>query len=64
MCLFQTVNPQLSRVKLSFYLPRRHIKKVEVYLHLFLTSAPDGDEWSACYLGRFTPGETAPIPIG
>jgi hypothetical protein len=32
---------------------------VEVYLHLFLTSALDGGEWSASRTGRFTPGEMA-----
>jgi hypothetical protein len=26
----------------------------------FLTSAPDGDEWSASPPGRFNPGENAP----
>jgi hypothetical protein len=33
---------------------------VEVYLHVFLTSARDGGEWSALRPGRFTPRETAP----
>jgi hypothetical protein len=32
---------------------------VEVYLHVFLTSVPDGGEWSASRPGRFTPGEKA-----
>jgi hypothetical protein len=47
--LYQTVNPQLSTVKLSLYMPRRHMRKVEVlvYLHSFLTSVLNGDEWSA-----------------
>ena len=56
--------PQVKYSKgMSLYWPRRHITKVEVYLHSFWTSVPDGDEWSAWCLGRFTPGETAPIPI-
>jgi hypothetical protein len=29
-------------------------------IHIFLTSAPIGDEWSASRPGRFTPGERAP----
>jgi hypothetical protein len=30
----------------------------------FLTSALDGDEWSALSSVRFMPGETALVPIG
>jgi hypothetical protein len=33
---------------------------VDVYIHVFLTSALDGGEWSASRLGRFIPGERAP----
>jgi hypothetical protein len=33
---------------------------VDVYIHIFLTSALAGGEWSAARPGRFTPGETAP----
>jgi hypothetical protein len=33
---------------------------VDVYIHIFLTSAPVGGEWSASCSGRFTPGERAP----
>jgi hypothetical protein len=32
---------------------------VELWLHAFLTSALDGDEWSASSPGRFTPRERA-----
>jgi hypothetical protein len=32
---------------------------VEVYLHTFPTSAPDGGEWSASCPGRFIPSERA-----
>jgi hypothetical protein len=32
---------------------------MEVQLHEFLTSAPDGCEWWAPLPGRFTPGERA-----
>jgi len=45
--LLQTAYPQLSRVKLSLYWPKKHMRKVEVYLNSFLTSVLDGDEWSA-----------------
>jgi hypothetical protein len=31
-----------------------------VYVHIFLTSAMVGGEWSASRPGRFTPGERAP----
>jgi hypothetical protein len=33
---------------------------VDVYTHVFLTSALLGGEWSASFPGRFTPGERAP----
>jgi hypothetical protein len=32
---------------------------VDVQIHIFLTSALDGGEWSASRPGRFTPGERA-----
>jgi hypothetical protein len=34
--------------------------EVDVYIHIFWTSALVGGEWSASRLGRFTPGERAP----
>jgi hypothetical protein len=33
---------------------------VDVYIHIFLTSALGRGEWSASRPGRFTPGERAP----
>jgi hypothetical protein len=33
---------------------------VDVYIHIFLTSALAGGGWSASRPGRFTPGERAP----
>jgi hypothetical protein len=36
---------------------------LEVLLHVFLTSALGGDEWSASRPNRFIPGEGTPIPI-
>jgi hypothetical protein len=33
---------------------------VDVQIHIFLTSALVGGEWSTSRLGRFTPGERAP----
>jgi hypothetical protein len=33
---------------------------VDVYVHIFLTSALAGGEWSTSRPGRFTPGERAP----
>jgi hypothetical protein len=37
---------------------------VEVYLHVFLTSALDGSQWSASSPGRFTPREITLVSIG
>jgi hypothetical protein len=34
--------------------------RVDVLIHIFLTSAVVGGEWSASRPGRFTPGERAP----
>jgi hypothetical protein len=33
---------------------------MDVQIHIFLTSALDGGEWSATRLYRFTPGKRAP----
>jgi hypothetical protein len=33
---------------------------VDVYIHVFLTSALVGGEWSASHPGHFIPGERAP----
>jgi hypothetical protein len=33
-------------------------------MHVFLTSALVGGDWSASRPGRFTPGEGASVPIG
>jgi hypothetical protein len=33
---------------------------VDIYIHIFLTSALLGSEWSASRHGRFTPGERGP----
>jgi hypothetical protein len=33
---------------------------VDVYIHIFLTSALGGGEWSSSLPGRFNPGERAP----
>jgi len=37
---------------------------VEVWLHLFLTSALDGGWWWGLGIGRFNPGERIPVPSG
>jgi hypothetical protein len=38
-------------------------KGVDVYIHIFLTSALIGGEWSDSRLGRFTPGKESLVPI-
>ena len=40
-----------------------HMGVVEVKLHLFLTLALDGGEWSTSRPCRFIPEETAPVSI-
>jgi hypothetical protein len=37
---------------------------VEIYIHIFLTSALVGGELSASRPGRFTPGKETAVPIG
>jgi hypothetical protein len=37
---------------------------VDVQLHIFLTLALAGGEWSASCPGRITPGEASPVYIG
>jgi hypothetical protein len=36
---------------------------VDVQIHIFLTSALVGGEWSTSRPGRFTPGKEPPVPI-
>jgi hypothetical protein len=53
-----------GKVKLSLCLIKHYAMKayegVDVQIHIFLTSALDGGEWSASRPGSFTPGERAP----
>jgi hypothetical protein len=37
---------------------------VDVQIHVFLTSAVVGGEWSASSPGRLTPGKESSVPIG
>jgi hypothetical protein len=37
--------------------------EVDVQIHIFLTSAIAGGEWSASRPCRFTPGKEPPVPI-
>jgi hypothetical protein len=49
---------------MSLCLTKHHEVKMywgmKIYLHAFLTSALDGDKWSASRPGRFTAGERTP----
>jgi hypothetical protein len=55
---------QPSKVTLSQCLTKHYAMKtyggVDVYIHIFLTSALVRGEWSASHPGRFTSGERAP----
>jgi hypothetical protein len=52
-------------VKLFHYTPWRLLGGEKIQLLLFLTSALDGDEWSASRPGRaLSPGKGIPVPIG
>jgi len=50
------------------YLIKHHATKthgtIEIWLHAFLTSALDGDEWSASRPDYFTCGERPLVPTG
>jgi hypothetical protein len=37
---------------------------VDVYIHIFLTSALAGSEWSASGPAALPPGKEPPVPIG
>jgi hypothetical protein len=50
-------------IKLSL-MPKQTYGRLEVYLHQFLISKLDGDEWLASRHGHFTPKERNPIPTG
>jgi hypothetical protein len=52
----QRLGHQGSNKNLPVSMPRRR-REIEVYLHSFLTSALDGDEWSNSDPGRFTDQE-------
>jgi hypothetical protein len=55
---------RIKKVKLSLSLIKHYAMKayggVDVYIHIFLTSALAGGEWSASRPCRFTLGERAP----
>jgi hypothetical protein len=54
-----------KKVKLSRYMPWRHMGGEEVLPYSYLTSALDGGEWSASRPGRaLPPGKEPPVPIG
>jgi hypothetical protein len=50
----------LSLCLTNLTLSHEDVWGVDVYIHIFLTSALAGGEWSASRSGRFTPGERAP----
>jgi hypothetical protein len=56
------------KVKLSLCLTKHYTIKaywgVDVYIHIFLTSALAEGEWSASRPGRLIQGEEPPVPTG
>jgi hypothetical protein len=56
-----------DKVKLTLCLTKHYAMKtyggVDVYIHVFLTLAQVGDEWSASCLCRFTSGKEPSVPI-
>lgn len=51
------------KVEVPFYMPRKHRRVVDIKLHSFLPSTPNGDEWSASRPCRFTYGKQPNEPI-
>jgi hypothetical protein len=53
------------RVMLCQRTPLRYMAAVRIglYLHWYLTTAPENGELSASFLGRFPPGKDALVPI-
>jgi hypothetical protein len=49
-----------SKVKVIKHYAMKAYEGVDVYIHVFLTSALVGGEWLASRPGRFTPGERDP----
>jgi hypothetical protein len=53
------------KVKLSRYMPWRHMGERRYSSYSYLTSALDGGEWSASRPGRaLPPGKGPPVPTG
>jgi hypothetical protein len=52
---------RVKRVQISLYTPWKHVGGVEVWRHLFLTSAVDGAKLSDSWRGRFTERERNPV---
>jgi hypothetical protein len=50
--------PEMLNNVVSVYRPLRHIGGVQVYLPSFLTSEPEGDEWSTTRSSDFTHGNS------
>jgi hypothetical protein len=61
-CVFKY---QVIKLKLSRYMPWRHMGERRYDSYSYLTSALDGGGWSASRPGRaLPPGKGPPVPIG
>jgi hypothetical protein len=49
--------------KVKVKLPMKMYGRVEMFLHVFLTSELDGSDWSASLLIDIHPSELPPVPI-
>jgi hypothetical protein len=53
----------MKKLKLSHYMPRRHLGREEYSSYFFSTSVLDGGEWPASRPGRaLAPGKGPPVP--
>jgi hypothetical protein len=62
-CALLSTTPQRPISRLTNQYAMNKHWGVDVYLHTFLTSGQDGDDWPASCSGRFTLGESPLYPL-